>query len=32
MTLKFSNDSEIEKVTHPEEVAAINQFKMKEFD
>ena len=32
MTLKFSNDSEIEKVTHPGEVATINQFIMNEYD
>ena len=32
MTLKFSNDSEIEKGTHPGEVATINQFIMNEYD
>ena len=31
-TLKFSNDSEIEKVTHPGEVATKNQFTMNEYD
>ena len=31
MTLKFSNDSEIEKVTHPE-VTTMNQFIMNEYD
>ena len=32
MSLKFSNDSEIEKVTHLGEVATINQFIMNEYD
>ena len=32
MSLKFSNDLEIEKVTHPGEVAMINQFMMNEYD
>ena len=32
MTLRMSNDSEIEKVTHPGEVATINQFIMNEYN
>ena len=32
MTLKFSNDSEIVNVTHPGEVATINQFIMNQYD
>ena len=32
MSLKFSNDSEIEKVTYLGEVATINQFIMNEYD
>ena len=31
MSLKFSNDSEIEKVTHPGEDATINQFIINEY-
>ena len=32
ITLRFSNDSELEKVTHPGEAATITQFIMNEYD